>query len=754
MSYSIDRHTPLEMWAGVECTVNRVGDTYRDQLELNGHAARREDLDAFAALGIRAIRYPVLWERTQPHAGTDPCWSWPDERLHYLRALRITPIVGLLHHGSGPSSTSLVDPTFGEKLAAYAHAVATRYPWVESYTPVNEPLTTARFSGLYGHWYPHGRDALTFLRALLNQCRGVVLAMQAVRRVNSEAKLIQTDDLGKTFSTPALAYQADYENERRWLTWDLLCGRVDRRHVLWDWLREAGVTDAELGWFLDHPCPPDIIGVNYYVTSERLLDERLERYPGCSHGGNLRHRYADVEAVRARARGLAGLASLLGEVWERYRRPIAVTEVHLGCTREEQMRWLLECWQAAQQQRALGIDVRAVTAWSLLGAFDWDSLLTRPEGHYEPGAFDVRSSPPRPTALARLVHDLAREHAPDHPVLAERGWWRRPERLAYPATETHPPVAAWPLKELPVFSRPILVTGAGGQLASVLRAICRKRGLSYRLLRHRQLDIADEVAVREALERYNPWAVVNAAGYTDIDGAEAECERCERANVLGPAVLASACAERDIPVVMFSSALVFDGKKSHPYQESDACRGLNVYGRSQIEAETRVRSVLPRALVIRTGMLFGHGSLRDPVTLALNDLAKGRDVYVPDDLVVSPTYAADLADTALDLLLDGERGAWHLASQGACTPADLIRRAAELAGLDGTGVRTCSHRHLGYVARRPIYSALASERGNLLPAVPNALGQFVAGWKAPAIEDLSQGVIPTEQLAENRFAVR
>src|SRR5947209_10596859 len=174
-------HPPLELWGGVECTINRVGDTYFDQLERNGHLRRLEDLDLFAELGIRAIRYPVQWERIAPKGLEQADWSWSDERLGRLRALGIRPIVGLVHHGSGPRHTSLLDPSFADGLATFARAVAERYPWIESYTPVNEPLTTARFSGLYGHWYPHGRDDVTFMRALLIQCRAVVLAMEAIR---------------------------------------------------------------------------------------------------------------------------------------------------------------------------------------------------------------------------------------------------------------------------------------------------------------------------------------------------------------------------------------------------------------------------------------------------------------------------------------------------------------------------------------------------------------------------------------------
>src|SRR5918998_5103610 len=105
---------PLEVWAGVECTVNRVGDEYYDQLERSGHARRGEALALFAALGARAVRYPVLWERTAPDGLETADWSWADARLARLRELSVRPVVGLLHHGSGPAHTSLVDPAFPE----------------------------------------------------------------------------------------------------------------------------------------------------------------------------------------------------------------------------------------------------------------------------------------------------------------------------------------------------------------------------------------------------------------------------------------------------------------------------------------------------------------------------------------------------------------------------------------------------------------------------------------------------------------
>jgi len=212
-------------------------------MRLSGHDDRIDDLAEFAKIGIGTLRYPVLWERVAPHVPHERDWRWSDRRLGELERLGIAPIVGLLHHGSGPSYTSLVDDDFPTLFADYARAVAERYPHVDDWTPINEPLTTARFSALYGHWYPHAADAPSFWRALLNQIDGTRLAMAAIRRVNPNARLIQTEDLGETFAIEPLADVAGYYNHRRWLTWDLLCGRVVPGHPLWVEIATAGFAD-------------------------------------------------------------------------------------------------------------------------------------------------------------------------------------------------------------------------------------------------------------------------------------------------------------------------------------------------------------------------------------------------------------------------------------------------------------------------------------------------------------------------------
>ena len=459
---------PLALWGGHECTVNRIGGTWRDQTVLSGHQDRIGDLDLFAALGLQAIRYPVLWERTERTSGNYD-WSWSDERLARLRALGIKPIVGLLHHGSGPAWTDLLDPGFANGLATFAGAVAARYPWIEAWTPVNEPLTTARFSALYGHWYPHKRDEGAFWTALLNQIDGTRLAMAAIRAVNPRARLIQTEDFGHTFATGPCRAQAEHENQRRLMTWDLLCGRVTADHPLYARLAAFGLEDR-LKRIAADPCPP-VIGLNHYVTSDRFLDHRLERYPPSTHGGNGALAYADVEAVRVIDPAPAGWMQHLHHLWRRYRLPIAITECHLGCTREEQLRWLAECWDAAVMARQGGVEVEAVTVWSLLGSHDWDTLLTQANGRYESGVFDLGEGPIRPTALATLATVLSTQGRADLPIAQEAGWWRSPRRLTYPPYRVDPMAAAPPRR-----TRTAAIRLEGTPTADFLEE-CNARGL-------------------------------------------------------------------------------------------------------------------------------------------------------------------------------------------------------------------------------------------------------------------------------------
>ena len=718
---------PLQLWGGHECSVNRVGGSFYDQTVRSGHQDRIEDLERFAALGIKALRYPVLWERVAPGAPDCPDWRWTDERLGRIRDLGMTPIAGLLHHGSGPRFTSLVDQDFAQAFAAYARSAAERYPWIEAWTPINEPLTTARFSALYGHWHPHLADEALFWAALLNQADATRMAMREIRRVQPAAQLIQTEDLGRTYATRPLAYQAEFDNTRRWMTWDLLCGRVTRDHPFWERLDGFGFGDR-LRAIAEDPCPPDVIGVNHYLTSDRFLDHRLGDYPADRIGRNPFTAFADVEAIRVAMPAPGGLEGALEEAWRHYGLPLAVTESHNGCTREEQVRWLREAWETAGRLRARGVAVEAVTAWALLGAFDWNSLLTRQSGHYEVGAFDVRPSPPRPTAIAGEIVRIGSVSAVAHPGTDGPGWWRRDVRLTFrPVSRTiEAPEPKPEHRELAAHSRPLLILGATGTLGKALARACEWRGIAYRLTSRSDLSLTDDASIRRAIDAVEPWAVVNAAGWVRVDDAERERDACMDANAHGVARLARACRDAGLPLATYSSDLVFDGRSERPYLEADAPAPLNVYGESKLVAERAVLELGGAALIVRTAGFF---SPYDPYNFAAHvrrALLVGERFDAASDLVVSPTYVPDLVEATLDLLLDGETGVRHLANQGQVSWAEFARRLGEALEFDPDLVDDVPAARFGWPARRPRFAPLETARGAVMPSLHDAIARWAA----------------------------
>jgi len=700
----------LELWGGVECTIVRVGDDFRDQTAETGHDKRPGDIDIMADMGITTVRYPILWEAIAPERPDKLDFSWADERLEMLRERGINVIGGLLHHGSGPKYTELLDPDFPQKLADYAARVAERYPWIKMWTPVNEPLTTARFSALYGHWYPHAKDYACMLRALVNECKGTLLAMREIRKFIPDAQLVQTEDLGKCYSTAPLRYQANFENERRWLSLDLLCGKIDNQHKMHQLMLGAGIGWDEIEMFSGGEAKPDLIGINHYLTSERFLDHRTHLYPGHEVGGNGRDTYVDAEAVRVkRCENDTGFGPRLREAWERYGIPIAITEVHHGCHRDEQLRWFAEVWETSKALRDEGMDLRAVTVWSMFGNVDWRFLLTQKRGFYDTGAFDVRGGEPRPTAIAKAAKAYAHGEEFDHPVLDSPGWWRRPPRL-YPWNGRCQPLQ-WG-------GRKLLITGATGTLGRAFARICEDRALPFCLTTRDELDITNERSIRKALKGHKPWAIINTAGFVRVADAEREQDACHDSNAEGPRKLAEACAEAGIPLVTFSSDLVFDGKLGRPYHEEDEPAPANVYGASKAKAEQHVLARHAGALVVRTSAFFGPWDRYNFCWNVLNALARGEPVQASKKSFVSPTYVPDLVHATLDLLVDGEKGIWHLANQGRLSWHELAVRVAEGAGLDPSLV-------LPLKGDEGSDTTLTSRRGIMLRPVEEAIEDYV-----------------------------
>lgn len=279
-------------------------------------------------------------------------------------------------------------------------------------------------------------------------------------------------------------------------------------------------------------------------------------------------------------------------------------------------------------------------------------------------------------------------------------------------------------------ARPLLITGATGTLGRAFAAAAGERGLAHVLTSRRRLDAADPVSVEAALRAIRPWAIVNTAGYVRVDDAETDQPTCYRENTLAASTLAHACALLSIPLLTFSTDLVFDGRQRVPYVEDDSPAPLNVYGDSKAEAERLVLALHDCALVIRTSACFGPADEHNFVAQALDELTAGRAFAAANDTIVSPTYVPDLVDASLDLLIDGEKGIWHLANGGAVTWYELALHAAEAAEVDATGIVAASAAELGWLAQRPAYSALTSIRGWVMPPLDDAIARYTAARRA------------------------
>jgi dTDP-4-dehydrorhamnose reductase len=534
-----------------------------------------------------------------------------------------------------------------------------------------------------------------------------VRAMNAIRRFIPDATLVQTEDIGRTFATAPLSRQADHDTRRSWLSLDLLFGRVGPGHAFYRRLCNAGISAAQLAEFEQGTARPDLIGINHYLTSDRFLDHRTKRYPHERVGGNGRQRYVDVEAVRVpHLVDEVGIKRRIEEVWERYQAPMAITEVHHGCTHDEQLRWLTEVWTCANEAAASGIDLRAVTLWSMFGNVDWRSLLTRNDGHYDPGMFDVRSTPPRPTVLAKAARAMAAGAAFEHPVLASPGWWHRPDRF-YGEHDAQP--------EPDGQGAPLMIVGATGTLGRGLARVARHRGIAVRVTSRRHLELGNPATIRAAIEQIRPWAIINAAGFVRVADAERDREGCFAANAGGVEHLARAAAEFDLPLVGISSDLVFDGAKG-AYTETDPCNPCSVYGESKLVAEGALLAAGANNLVVRTAAFFGPWDFHNFAWHTLQALKRGERIEARADVRVSPTYVPDLCHAILDLLIDGEKGIWHLANAGSLSWHEFAARLAEEAGIDARGLVATS----GEASD----TSLISEHGAMLRPVEAAIHDY------------------------------
>jgi dTDP-4-dehydrorhamnose reductase len=269
----------------------------------------------------------------------------------------------------------------------------------------------------------------------------------------------------------------------------------------------------------------------------------------------------------------------------------------------------------------------------------------------------------------------------------------------------------------------ILIAGAGGQLGRALQT--GLTGHEVIALTHSQLDVTRFEDTREAVTAHRPDVVINAAAYTNVDGAESDQAGAYKLNAVAPRNLSIASYEIGAPLVHVSTDYVFDGLGDRPYHEFDRTNPLSIYGKSKLEGERTAAAHNPRHYIVRTSWVFHTEGENFPKAMLAQ--SKRAEIRVVCDQYGSPTYAPHLVAAIANLMETGAYGTWHIAGKGAASRYEMTRKLYQLFGI-GTVALPAATTEFPRPAPRPRYSALTTvqEPEILLPPWEDGLAEFAS----------------------------
>ena len=259
----------------------------------------------------------------------------------------------------------------------------------------------------------------------------------------------------------------------------------------------------------------------------------------------------------------------------------------------------------------------------------------------------------------------------------------------------------------------IIVTGSNGQLGRAVNALNAISG-DYELINTdfgidgiRSLDITDLDAVLGLCREVMPYAIINCAAHTNVDGCEVQKDAAFRINAIGPRNMAIAATETGAKLVHISTDYVFAGDGTRPYTEFDTPAPKAMYGITKLAGEDFVRQFADKFFMIRTAWLYGDGKNFVRTMLRLSE--DHDEISVVNDQVGSPTSAAELAKAVFALLPTENYGLFHGTCEGMCSWADFTKKIFELAGKNTkvNPVTSAQYKEMNPAsADRPAYSVL------------------------------------------------
>lgn len=253
----------------------------------------------------------------------------------------------------------------------------------------------------------------------------------------------------------------------------------------------------------------------------------------------------------------------------------------------------------------------------------------------------------------------------------------------------------------------ILVTGANGQLGMELQQLAKAYPLFEFIFTTREempLDNAD--AISTFIAKHQPQYFVNCAAHTAVDKAESEKELAYQINAEAPGIIAKACKENNVQLIHISTDYVFNGTGTAPYKESDATDPVNLYGDSKLHGEIKVKEFNPEAIIIRTAWVYSEFG-KNFVKTMLRLMSDKDEINVVGDQSGTPTYAADLAETILQIISSQQwtPGIYHFSNEGNITWYDFAVAIKDLSG-SSCKVNPISASQYPTPAKRPGYSVL------------------------------------------------
>jgi dTDP-4-dehydrorhamnose reductase len=276
----------------------------------------------------------------------------------------------------------------------------------------------------------------------------------------------------------------------------------------------------------------------------------------------------------------------------------------------------------------------------------------------------------------------------------------------------------------------ILVTGAAGRLgAAVVEAFAGHDVLAFG---HQAMDVANPVAIRDAVASAAPSLVINCAAFNDVDGAEDRATQALAVNAFAVRSLARAAAACGATLVHFGTDFVFDGAAEEPYSESARPSPRSVYGLSKLLGDWFALEA-PRAFVMRVESLFGSADgwrgRQGSLDAIVDGLERGSNVRVFTDRVVSPSYVHDVADAVRFLVnSNAAPGLYHCVNSGHATWHDVAVEAARLMGVQPR-LQPVTLDEVAFRAPRPRFCALSNAKlagaGCSMPTWNDALRRWL-----------------------------